>query len=138
LFFGLLLLIIIAFAPCRSSSSVLEGFSGNEPVLELNVHAQCQDRCKSFIDNVWAPASVWMNGPDGRRLAMSIVDKSDTPATTSTSKLDLATQDITRSTHEVQPGTFPVAKVVFKGVSHVYTGTHDWPAFRRWLTMLNL
>lgn len=135
--FGLLVLIIVAFGTCRFRTDV-EGFSGQEPVLELHLHEQCQARCKSFIDNVWAPTSVWMNGPDGRGFTMTVIDQTDKVAEASMTKMDLATQDLTRNTHAVKPETYPVARVVYQGVPRVYTGPHDWPAFRRWLSTLQL
>jgi hypothetical protein len=131
--FGFLILFIIAVGSCR----VEEPFVSGAPVLELRVHKECEARCKSFIDNVWAPAAVWMRGPDGLGFDLRVVDESGAPAqrgAAAASKMDLATRDPTRDALSPNGATYPVARVVGPGVSLVYTGSHDWPAFRRWLS----
>lgn len=131
LIFGFLILIIVSFGTCKISP---EAFATDSPILELHVHRECEKRCKSFIDNVWGPALAWMGGPDGRGFATAVVDATDAQASNKeSSKMDLATRDLSRDAYAQRASTYPIARVVRDGVPHVYTGSHDWPAFRRWL-----
>lgn len=133
--FGFLTLFIVAMGSCR----VKEAFAPDAPVLELRVHADCEARCKNFVDNVWAPAAIWMRGPDGLGLDLRVVDESASGSAPGrrggvSSKMDLATRDPTRAAISPNGTSYPVARVVGPGVSLLYSGSHDWPAFRRWLS----
>ena len=129
--FGFIILIIIATGPCR----VEEPFTSDAPTLELRVHKDCEARCKNFLENVWAPATIWMNGPDGLGFSLRVVDESNfTSQGPVSSKMQLATRDPTRESISPNGTSYPVARVVGPGVSLVYTGSLDWPAFRRWLS----
>lgn len=131
--FGFLILFIIALGSCR----VEESFAADAPVLELRVHRDCETRCKNFVDNVWAPAAIWMRGPDGLGLDLRVVDESESGSPGRggvSSKMDLATRDPSRTALSPNGTSYPLVRVVGPGVSLVYSGSHDWPAFRRWLS----
>lgn len=134
------LLILVALSSCSRRGSDPEAFADPRPVLELHVHQSCTERCKRFIEDVWAPAQVWMAGPAGLGLPMVTIDDTGAPgmvdAGRAMSRMDIATRDIVRAPVTAVAAPFPYARLVYPDERRpiVYNGPAQWLPFRDWLS----